>query len=128
MKHSLGILALGLAFTLTACGGSATPKVDPADAEYEQCAQDWAKGVAELKGGATEDYLDDPDVVAVCEGFRDFDETVGEMPAYTPAPAAEVDPACLREYAESVVGEDGIFPGMTVEEIMEDPMASFSCE
>lgn len=150
MKQSFSILALGLVLASSACGGSPAPDAPPAPsssspapvvqpaaseapsepdtAAYDECLREWAQGVADLEGDTLEAHLDDPDVIAVCEGFRDAEAEFDKLPAYTPAPAAEVDPACLRDYAEGVHGPDGMFPGLTVEEIMEDPMARFTCE
>lgn len=133
MKQSLGILALGLMFALSACGGGAAEVAptseatvsSPEDVAYEQCIKDTAESVASLTQGDPADFEADKDVVAVCEGHQAFDEAMESLPAYTLAPAAEVDPECLRDWAESNMD---MFEGLSVEEVMEDPMARFSCE
>lgn len=132
MKKTLAPLTVALALMLTACGGGTASDASPSgatsgpkDAAYEQCIKDTAKSVAALDGSDPATHENDKDVIAVCDGHKAFDEVMESLPAYTPAPAAEVDEECLRDWAKNNMD---MFEGLTVEEVMEDPMARFSCE
>lgn len=124
MKQSLKIGAvLVLALSLAACGNN-TPDAAPSDdAAVTECIRSNAQQIADINQEPVDKYLEDADIRAMCEGFESMDDAT--MPAYTPAPAVDVDPACLRAWAED---NADLFSGMSTEEIMEDPMARFNCE
>ena len=113
-----------MAASLAACGGSESPAAPSDSAELTECIKSTAEQIAAIKQEPVEQYLDDPDTRAMCEGLAKLDDPA-IMPSYTPAPADDVDPQCLRDWAES---NADMFDGLSTEEIMEDPMARFACE
>ncbi|GAA0199492.1 hypothetical protein [Glutamicibacter creatinolyticus] len=91
--------------------------------EIRECVESTAAAYWQTAGmkGHPSDWFDDPEIVELCKGLN---EEV-EFPSYTPD-ANNADEECMRKWAED---NTDMFPeGMSVEEIMEDPMAAFSCE
>lgn len=120
-----------MAASLAACGGGGESPAAPSDSVgLAECIKSTAQQVADINQEPVDKYLEDADVRATCEGLAKLDDPA-IMPSYTPAPAEAVDQECLREWAENALKPDsaiGGFENMTVEEVMEDPMARFACE